>query len=59
MTDQDTRQRPICAACNRPMTFIDAVASPDGAIAIFRCSRCNKLSWETPRRNQNQNQNQN
>jgi hypothetical protein len=42
MADQDTRQRPICAACNKPMTFIDAVSSPDGAMAIFRCSQCNK-----------------
>lgn len=44
----------MCAACNQPMTFIDAVSSPEGAIAIFRCSGCNKLFWEKPRRDQNQ-----
>ncbi|OSJ12887.1 hypothetical protein BSR47_23490 [Bradyrhizobium canariense] len=58
MADQDTRQRPICAACNKPMTFIDAVSSPDGALAIFRCSQCNKLFWETPGRDQRQSQSQ-
>jgi phage FluMu protein Com len=52
MTDRETRQLPLCAACNKSMTFIDAVASPDGAIAIFRCSGCNKLFWEMPRRDQ-------
>jgi hypothetical protein len=40
------------------MTFIDAVSSPDGAMAIFRCSQCNKLFWETPRRDQSQSQSQ-
>lgn len=44
----------MCAACNKPMTFIDAVSSPERAIAIFRCSGCNKLSWEKPMRDQNQ-----
>lgn len=43
----------MCAACNKPMTFIDAVSSPEGAIAIFRCSGRNKLSWEKPSRDQN------
>lgn len=30
------------------MTFVDAVRSPEGAIAIFRCAGCDKLFWRSP-----------
>ncbi|PSO22924.1 hypothetical protein C7G41_33435 [Bradyrhizobium sp. MOS002] len=52
MVNQEIRPRPMCAVCNKPMTFVDAVSSPEGAMSIFRCPGCRKLSWEKPTRDQ-------
>jgi hypothetical protein len=43
MAKQETKQLPICAACNKAMVFMDAVGSTDGPIASFRCSGCSTL----------------
>jgi hypothetical protein len=46
MAEQETKLPPVCAACSKQMTFVDAISSPEGPIAIFRCPDCNKLLWE-------------
>ena len=52
MVEQVTKLLPVCVACSRRMTFVDAIGSPEGPIAIFRCPDCKKLLWETPRRDE-------
>ena len=47
MAEQVTKLLPVCVACSRRMTFVDAIGSPEGPIAIFRCPDCKKLLWES------------
>jgi transposase-like protein len=52
MAEQVTKLTPVCAACSKQMTFVDAIGSPEGPIVIFRCPDCKKLFWEKPRRDE-------
>ena len=52
MAEQASKPTPVCAACSKQMTFVDAIGSPEGPIVIFRCPDCKKLFWEKPRRDE-------